>query len=224
MKRMIVILLAAALMISLTACGSSTETAADADTDTVSETVSETAASASSEAEQSDDADTLSSDETGSETGSEETETVESGVLMNTAAFTGTTQLENNNDYYGGYFYKDKTEDGNTIIINCCFEDSYLSSDVSWEEYAEEWAETVCGYEVSDFTIEKNDENSERMSYPVYYLTWLTGENEDTRIWNALLIGTDGYDYMYAFGTMADFEEEMREVFYDAFDQVTLEY
>ena len=50
-------------------------------------------------------------------------------------------------------------------------------------------------FEYRDLEIEEATQDS----WPAYYFTWLEGENEDTRQWDALLVTTDLYTYIYAF-------------------------
>lgn len=61
-------------------------------------------------------------------------------------------------------------------------------------------------------------------SWPAYCLTWLEGENEDTRQWDALLVTTDLYTYIYAFDTKAVYAEEMLDTWYEVLDGLTLDF
>lgn len=55
------------------------------------------------------------------------------GVLVYSPGYTGLTSLEINNDYHGGYYYKDMTEDTLTVIVNTAFE-----MDLGVDEYPED--------------------------------------------------------------------------------------
>ena len=151
--------------------------------------------------------------------------TPEAGVLVYSPGFTGLTPVETNNDYHGGYYYKDKTEDGLTVIVNTGFKGDYnVDTDSSIEDYVIRCMSMVDEGTAQEASVEQNEEQTSRTSWPVYYATWLTGGNEDTTDWTAMFILTDHYTYAYAFGTDADFAGEMKETWYEALDMVTLTF
>ena len=88
--------------------------------------------------------------------------------------------------------------DGRTEIINCCFESS-RTSDETQEAYAGRCAAELSGAETAGFTAEKNAGHTERIAYPVYVLSWQTGQGGGARHWDALFFQTDTHTYMYAF-------------------------
>lgn len=143
------------------------------------------------------------------------------GVLVYSPGYTGLTSLEVNNDYHGGYYYKDMTEDTLTVIVNTAFE-----MDLGVDEYPEDMIarklELIESSEAREIVISSDDDQSARFTYPTYYVTWLTGYNEDTTDWTAMFVLTDGYTYAYAYGTDADFAEEMKETWYDSFERMEL--
>ena len=141
-----------------------------------------------------------------------------SGVLMPAYNFTGTTPVENNNAYYGGYYYADKTEDGYTTIVNCGFKNEFTQD--TMDDYILSCLEKVCETEINNLTIKEGTMDS----YPAYYLTWNTWENEDTRKWTGRLVPTDNYTYLYAFDTDADFADEMADTWREALEGLTLEF
>ena len=146
--------------------------------------------------------------------------TPEIGVLVPKTRFTGLAQIENNNDFHGGYYYADRTEDGFTTIINSGFTNDFSAADETIEEYIGRCVDLIGEFEYRDLEIEEATLDS----WPAYYLTWLEGENEDTRQWDALLVTTDLYTYIYAFDTKADYAEEMLDTWYEVLDGLTLDF
>ena len=58
--------------------------------------------------------------------------------------------------------------------------------------------------------------------YPASRVTCLTGENEDTRRWDALMVFTDLYTYFYGFNMSADYAGELDDLREDVFAQLEL--
>lgn len=135
--------------------------------------------------------------------------------------FTGTEQLKAEDGWRGGYYYADRTGDGRTEIINCCFE-STRTSDETQEAYAGRCAAELSGAETAGFTAEKNAGHTERIAYPVYVLSWQTGQGGGARHWDALFFQTDTHTYMYAFNTEAAQAQEMHDTWMAAFSQLEL--
>ena len=152
--------------------------------------------------------------------GSEADITPEIGVLVPKTRFTGLAQIENNYDFHGGYYYADRTEDGFTTIINSGFTNDFSAADETIEEYIGRCVDLIGKFEYRDLEIQEATLDS----WPAYYLTWLEGENEDTRQWDALLVTTDLYTYIYAFDTKADYAEEMLDTWYEVLDGLTLDF
>lgn len=133
----------------------------------------------------------------------EEEASIPSGVLVCTPGFTGLTPVVTDNDFHGGYYYSDLTEDGLTMIVNCGIPSGLVSYER--DELISQFIELICDSEYRDLTVQEEAFGS----YPAYRLSWLSGENEDTRHWDARLVCTDAYLYIYAFDTAADYAEEM---------------
>ena len=72
-------------------------------------------------------------------------------VLRRQGGFTGTEQLKAEDGWRGGYYYADRTGDGRTEIINCCFE-STRTSDETQEAYAGRCAAELSGAETAKRT------------------------------------------------------------------------
>lgn len=139
------------------------------------------------------------------------------GVLVYSPGFAGLTPLVTDNDFCGGYYYSDLTEDGLTVIVNCGIRFDFIAYKTT-EEYIAQCVERICGGEYRDLAVQ----DSVFYSYPAYRLSWLCGANEDTRQWEALMICTDNYTYLYAFDTAADYAEEMAETWQEVFDSLDL--
>ena len=58
--------------------------------------------------------------------------------------------------------------------------------------------------------------------YPTGRVTWMTGGNEDTRHWDALMAFTDLYTYFYGFNMNADYAGELDDLREDVFSQLEL--
>ena len=139
------------------------------------------------------------------------------GVLVYSPSFTGLTPMETNNDFHGGYYYKDLTADQLTVIINTGFVNDH-TSDETMEEYTTRCIGLVGGSEAKEINIG----SSLYESYPAYDLEWLTGSGENIIHWYARMICTDAYTYVYAFGTDADAAEEMADTWYEVLTSLEL--
>ncbi len=144
-------------------------------------------------------------------------------VLSGGPGFTGTTIIETNNDYNGGYFYEDLTEDGLTTIINTGFLSSYATYSGEVEGYFYEKAAEITGYETQNFSIVEYEDYSAMLTYPAYLATWYTGLNEDTKQWDAVVFNTDTHTYFYAFGTPVDFVDQTQvDMYFNVWDKMML--
>ena len=141
-------------------------------------------------------------------------------VLIRSGSFTGTTPLETNNQYHGGYYYSEQTEDGQTVILNCCFTSTRDGEEMA--DYMAACAAQISEGEIQDLSITESPEHTQRIGYPVSFLSWQTGQGEDTRQWDAFFFMTDTHTYLYAFDTAADMAPEMQEVWQEAFGQLSL--
>ncbi len=228
------------LCLSLSACGGSGDTSstenrettapaesgetalssdpAEAGASTESDETAPTSDTTESGAPAETSATALSSDPADETASAEEASSVP--VLMRTGSFTGTTPLETNNAYHGGYYYSEQTQDGQTIIVNCCFTSSWEGEDV--EDYMASCAEQISEEEIRELTITENSDHTQRIGYPVHLLSWQTGQGEETRQWDAFFFMTDTHTYLYAFDTAASAAPEMQEIWLEVFGQLSL--
>ncbi len=147
---------------------------------------------------------------------------VEPAALINPTRFSGSEVVETNNDYNGGYRYKDRTEDGLTLIVNCCFI-NVMDTSEGVEEYALWTAREIGGSTPEGFVCTQDDKLTANLTYPAYLLKWETGSNEDARIWDAVFFMTDSHTYLFAFETTMDNRDEMYDTWYETFEALTLE-
>lgn len=181
----------------------------------------ETTAAAATTETAAEEEDSEASDSTSTADGEYEDAGPSVGALVNSPGYTGLTSLEVDNNFHGGHYYKDQTEDLLTVIVNTAFE-ADLGENESPEDMLARNLELVDPGEARDIVISSNDEQSARFTYPAYYITWLTGQNEDTIDWTAMAVLTDGYTYIYAYGTYADYAEEMKDTWYESFETIEL--
>ena len=142
-------------------------------------------------------------------------------VLTSGVQYTGMVPLENDSSWNGGYYYSDMTEDGITVIVNCCAANG-TDPDVMDSGYRKVFAEMVSGSEVADYQDSQNQSLTEKFTYPVYDLSFTTGANEDTCLWKMVFFQTDTHAYAYAFKMDADFAEDMEEEYWNAVDTLDM--
>ena len=131
--------------------------------------------------------------------------------------FTSMENLMNENYEDGTYTYEDMTQDGSVLVVDMAFPS--LRTDEAVEEYAEyaaQFAALDTGEgEPRDVTCFQDEDYTQNLSYPVYIVWYTTGSGEDQREWMVYTVDTEDYTYLYAFGTIADEADEMQEVFYN---------
>ena len=142
-------------------------------------------------------------------------------VLTSGVQYTGMVPLENDSSWNGGYYYSDLTEDGITVIVNCCAANG-TDPDVMDSGYRKVFAEMVSGSEVMDYQDSQNQGLTEKFTYPVYDLSFSTGANEDTRLWRMIFFQTDTHTYAFAFQMVADYAEDMEEEYWNAVDTLDM--
>lgn len=146
-------------------------------------------------------------------------------VLMGGALpFTNMETLQSENYEDGTYYYADVTEDGLTIVVNAVLSRDVADDSQTLEDYLTDCALDLGAADSAQLlTIELNDAYTENMSYPVYIVTYISGENEDSREWTVFAMDTDSYTYLYGFGTTLDaVDEEMKSIYQDIFADLYL--
>lgn len=140
-------------------------------------------------------------------------------VLMGGALpFTNMQTLQSENNEDGTYYYADVTEDGQIIVVNTVFQSYWGNFDQTFEDYMTDCALTLADTNIFAVqNVEQNETYSENMSYPVYVVTYTSGENEDMRKWTVFAMDTDSYTYLYGFCSTLDAADDMESVYQDIF-------
>ena len=145
-------------------------------------------------------------------------------VLMSDALpFTNmeTQQLENHED--GTYYYEDVAEYGLIIVVNTVLPRNLVDDSQTLEDYLTDCA-LALGEADADrlVSVEVNDAYTQQMTFPVYVVTYTTGENEDTREWAVFAMETDLYTYLYGFSVTIYAADEMWSACQDVFASLYL--
>ena len=125
--------------------------------------------------------------------------------------FTNMQNLRTENNEDGTYRYEDFTQDGQILVVNTVEPTRFVPEVQDLEDYL-----TACAF------AEENEEYTENLTYPVYIVTYIAGENEDTRKWTVFAMDTDRYTYLYGFCESVDMEEDMDEIYQTIFSQLYL--
>ena len=142
-------------------------------------------------------------------------------VLMSSKRYTGLQPLYNDSNWEGGYFYSDMTADGMTVIVNCSAKNEAVLGEDE-KTVRKNFAEFVSTCEIADYKEKKSKKLTKKFSYPVYNLSFTTGENEDTCLWKMVYIQTDDHTYGYAYKMDIDWADEMLEEYKDAVNSLEL--
>ncbi len=134
-------------------------------------------------------------------------------LAIKAMGYTGLTNLINENNEDGSYYYEDMTEDGDTIITNMCAP-ATVPGDDGIETYVTAFVEEKVKEGCTVNEISSYEELSEPISYPAYKVSWEWGSNEDTRWGIGVVIPTDTFTYYYGYSCPADFYED-NEDFYN---------
>ncbi len=148
-------------------------------------------------------------------------ETVMNTLAIKGPSYTGLTNLTNENNEDGSYFYQDMTEDSLTVITNMCSRNSQRDGQDP-DAYAENF---VCALIDNDakITDSKEDEKvTESLTYPSYRVYWETGSNEDSRQNVGVVVLTDNFTYYYGFGCPVDYYEENAEFYEEELNGIEL--
>ena len=152
---------------------------------------------------------------------SEEEEAVMNVLAIKGPSYTGLSNLKNENNEDGSYFYEDMTEDGITVITNMCARNSQRDGQDP-DAYAEN---IVCALIDNDarITETKEDEKlSSSLTYPTYRIYWESGSNEDSRQAVGAVILTDSFTYYYGYKCSVDYYEDNAGFYEDELDCIEL--
>ena len=145
-------------------------------------------------------------------------------VLMGGALpFTNMQNLLSENHDDGTYRYEDITEDGQLLVVNTAEQSCFAPDVQELRDYL-----TACALSLSDaetyslLSAEENEEYSRNVSYPVYIVTYIAGENEDTLEWTVFVMDTDICTYLYGFCAPPDAAADMGATYQNIFSQLYL--
>ena len=147
-------------------------------------------------------------------------------VLMSDALpFANVESLQSENHEDGTYYYEDMAEDGLVLVVNTVLPRNLVDDAQTLEDYL-----TGCALDLGKAntdrlqTVEQNDAYTRKMSYPVYIVTYTTGENEDSREWTVFAMDTDRYTYLYGICVTLDAADDFKPLYQDIFAGLDLSY
>lgn len=136
-------------------------------------------------------------------------------------SYTGLTNIKNENNDDGTYFYEDLTSDGITVITNM----SYPNSQRDGQDPGAYVMNIICAQIDGDAKVDdpvSNDALSEKFTYPVYTATWESGSNEDSKKAIGVVVLTDLYTYYYGFECPLDYYEDNEEFYKEELADLSL--
>ena len=145
-------------------------------------------------------------------------------VLMGGALpFTNMQTVQTGSNPDGTYYYMDATEDGQIIVVNMALKSGLAAGVQNLEDYL-----TGCALSLGDaetyelISVYEDDDFTANLSYPVYIITYVAGENEDARQWTVFATDTDSNTYLYGFCATPDAAEDMEDIYQDIFAKLYL--
>ena len=142
-------------------------------------------------------------------------------VLMGGALpYTGMISILNENYEDGTHRYDDMLEDGMSCIVDYCYVNPEDLPDTP-EAYATLAAEKLTdGGIYNILSVYQDDVYTESLSYPVYIVSFTSGNNEDTNFWLAFMVIRDGYTYLYAPSVSCNADYTAEELGQDLFPRL----
>ncbi len=150
-----------------------------------------------------------------------EAEHADNQLVIGGRTYSGLTNLKNENNDDGTYFYQDMTSDGVTVITNMSAPNSQRDGQ-DMDAYAINF---ICALIDNDARVEDpvpDETLSEKFTYPVYKAVWESGSNEDTRKSEGIVVLTDLYTYYYGFGCPIDDYEDNEEFYKEELSDLEL--
>lgn len=120
----------------------------------------------------------------------------------------------------GSYYYMDVAGENALRAISSCYQTTLREGETE-EEYAQRRAigmsVTLTPGNPYNLTVGKSDDLSEKLGYPVYLVSFLTGSDLNATCWTVYLTRTEHYSYQYAFAassqTSLTMEDKIMEYF-----------
>ena len=134
--------------------------------------------------------------------------------------YTGMISILNENYEDGTHRYDDMLEDGMSCIVDYCYVNPEDLPDTP-EAYATLAAEKLTdGGIYNILSVYQDDGYTESLSYPVYIVSFTSGNNEDTNFWLAFMVIRDGYTYLYAPSVSCNADYTAEELGQDLFPRL----
>lgn len=125
----------------------------------------------------------------------------------------------------GSYYYMDAAGENALRCINSCYQTTLREGETE-EEYAQRRAigmsVTLSPGNPYNLTVGKSDDLSEKLGYPVYLVSFLTGSDLDATCWTVYLTRTEHYSYQYAFAAASQTSLTMEDQIMDYFGTLQL--
>ena len=135
--------------------------------------------------------------------------------------FTHMQNLRSDSNPDGTYHYTDITEDGQITVENLAEPSALVIDAQDLADYL-----PACALALSDsltydaLSVQENETYSETLGYPVYIITYTSGEGEDSRDWTVFATDTGTCTYLYAFCEAPEAAEDMEEIYQSIFAQL----
>ncbi len=128
------------------------------------------------------------------------------------------TPIAINNRYQGGYYYAHLSADARTEIIHAGFHPTQATTSMTKSDaHIVQMVQELMVESMQEVKLWRDMENSARLNYPVFGLSWASGTEEDRKYAEAFFLDTGGPCYVYAFRTKgqvsAQEHQKQRQVF-----------
>lgn len=143
-------------------------------------------------------------------------------VFMNGAFFTGMEPVQNENYDDGSYLYEDKTEDGQTRIVNTAFL-MKMGEEESTEQYLARIIEEREGGKEMAFSIEEETELEKRFRCPAFQVQWNDEKEGQMKKSIGIAAFSEDFTYLYYFEADEAVFMDMEEVYEDILSNLSLE-
>lgn len=140
--------------------------------------------------------------------------------------FTGLTNIKNENNDDGSYFYEDMTDDGMTTITNMCAPNSQSKGQDDLA-YVTDFVCASVDKDAKIDDIEYDDDLSRLLSetagnISAYEVEWESGSNEDTKSAKGIVILTDNFTYYYGFKSPIDNYYDNEDLYEDELENISM--
>ncbi len=147
-------------------------------------------------------------------------------LAVSAPGFTGLTNIRNENNEDGSYFYEDMTSDGMTTITNMCAPNSQRDGQAE-DAYVTNFVCANIDNDANITEIEFDDDLSALLTntvsdLSVYEVEWESGSNEDSKVGKGIVLLTDSFTYYYGFRCPLDYYEENEDFYEDELENVSL--